>query len=70
MFVSRTPCISPKLSPLRLVLPMGAALGLIPKVQFMTAEDLERDITACGFTLIEKLAPSKKNGAVFLIARR
>ncbi|HEY5622924.1 MAG TPA: class I SAM-dependent methyltransferase, partial [Gammaproteobacteria bacterium] len=70
VFVTSTVCLATKRNPLRLILPLGAALGIIPRVRFLTKEALERDIVECGFTLIEKLEPLRKNSAVFLIARK
>jgi len=70
VFVTSTVCLSARFSPLRLVLPIGAALGLIPRVQFLAVESLERAFVECGFTLIEKLGPKKRSDAVFLIARK
>ena len=70
VFISSTACLSNKWKPLMLLLFLGGALGLIPKLQFITLDDLEFNITECGFTLIEKLAPKTKNGAVFMIARK
>jgi SAM-dependent methyltransferase len=70
VFVTSTVCLSAKFSPLRLVLPIGAALGLVLRVQFIAVERLERAFVECGFTLIAKLGPKKRNDAVFLIPRK
>ncbi len=70
VLITSTACLTGKFRVLKLVLPLGAALGLIPEVKFMTLEELEGDMTSCGFTLIEKLLPPKPTGAVFLIAKK
>ncbi len=70
VFVTSTVCLSSGFNPLKLVLPLGAALGLIPRVQFISAEELEQAITECGFVIIEKLPPTTPSRATFLIARK
>ena len=66
VFISSTAVLG-KSGLLKLVLKPGAALGLIPKIQFIAQDQLEDELTECGFTLKEKQSPSSKFGAVFLI---
>lgn len=70
VFVSSTVCMSSQWNPMKPVLALGAALGLVPRVQFISAEQLEADMITCGFTLIEKLEPQKSSRALFVIARK
>jgi len=70
VFVTSTVCMSSRLSPLKPVLSLCAALGLVPRVEFLTEDDLERAITECGFELVEKLPPMKPSRSTFLIATK
>lgn len=50
IFVSSTPCMGDGNNVLRLVLPLGAKLGIIPHVQFMTPNELVSTFERCGFS--------------------
>ncbi len=54
---------------LRAILPVGRFLGLLPLVEFFTAEELERDLTDAGFRTDHRWQPSKDK-AVFIVASR
>jgi 2-polyprenyl-3-methyl-5-hydroxy-6-metoxy-1,4-benzoquinol methylase len=69
VFVSSTAVLG-KSRLLKLVLKPGSALGLIPKIQFIAQDQLENELTECGFTLKEKLSPSSRFGAVFIIGKK
>lgn len=69
VFISSTAVLD-KNRLLKLILGSGTALGLIPKIQFIAQEQLENNLTECGFTLKEKLSPSSRLGSVFLIGKK
>ena len=70
VLVTSTVCMSPGLSLMRPVLRLGAALGAIPKVEFIAVDELERAIEECGFLIVEKLPPLKPGGDVFHVAKK
>jgi ubiquinone/menaquinone biosynthesis C-methylase UbiE len=77
LFISKTPCLS-EMNPLvRIVLPLAVPLmQLIGKapghVAFLSAEDLERDIAAAGFAIVERArhASRGKDARPFVVARK
>jgi ubiquinone/menaquinone biosynthesis C-methylase UbiE len=77
LFISKTPCLNEMSQPLgflvRLLVPLMQAVGRAPYVGFFSTADLERDITAAGFEIIERdrhSSRSKKDARPFLVARR
>lgn len=70
LFVSSTPFLAELPAVLRFVLPIGGAIGIVPKLRYFNGDELNSWITNSGFTIIERLEPAKKLGATFLIARK
>ena len=57
LFISKTPCLkemSPWLRAALVVLPLMQALGKAPQVTALNAADLEADLTAAGFEILER----------------
>jgi ubiquinone/menaquinone biosynthesis C-methylase UbiE len=69
LLVSSTACLGDNLKIFKLIGPLGAALGLIPRVQVFTRAELEALITEAGFVIEEAWQPGKNKG-VFAIARK
>ena len=72
LFISKTPCLSEMNPLIRLVVPLAQVLGQAPYVSFLSAEDLQRDIAAAGFEIIERdrHGSRAKDPRPFLVARR
>jgi len=68
-FVSNTACLADHSGFLKLVLPIGQKLGLIPRVYFVRRLELEAELVKAGFTIETSMQP-KKGDAVFIIARK
>lgn len=71
IFVSSTVCLGQSyLRFIKLAVPLGKSLGLMPDVFVMTEAELASEITSAGF-VIERQWHHGKNGiAVFIIARK
>ncbi len=69
VFVSNTACLGDTMKWFKLVGPLGAALGLIPKVQVFTVKELEDSLTAAGFEIDHRWHPGKGK-AVFIVAKK
>jgi ubiquinone/menaquinone biosynthesis C-methylase UbiE len=67
IFVSGTACLGDTMSYMKLVLPLGRAVGLFPYVRVFTTEDLESAITSAGFSIDYQWQPSRGK-AVFIVA--
>lgn len=67
-FVTSTACIG-RMWPLKLVAPLGRALGRLPVLQFFGTDALRDKMRAAGFEIEEDWQP-KKGAALFLIARK
>ena len=70
VFITSTVCISPRFNALKPVFHVAAALGLVPKVQFMSADQLHSDIAECGLTLMETQVLTTSSRSTFVIARK
>lgn len=68
VFVSSTACVS-RTATLKVLLPIGKALGLLPTLNFMTRTQLERDIRDVGFQIEECWQP-REGAAVFMVTRK
>ncbi len=66
-FVSSTFCPEGMMSALRVVLPIGRFLGLLPLIKFFTAEELVSSLKDAGFRIDQYLQPGKGK-AVFIVA--
>jgi ubiquinone/menaquinone biosynthesis C-methylase UbiE len=72
LFVSKTPCLK-EMNPLvRLAVPVMQLIGKAPYVAFLSTDDLERDIAAAGFEIIERArhASGGRDPRPFLVARK
>ncbi len=69
VFVSSTACLGGRMPVLRAILPVGHFLGLLPLVEFFTAEELEGDLMDAGFRIDHRWQPDKSD-AVFIVATK
>jgi len=69
IFVSSTMCLGDSMKYLKLILPVGRFLGLIPLVKFFTRKELENSLTSAGFHIDHKWQPDKGK-AVFIVAKK
>ena len=69
LFVSSTVCMADAHAWFRLVGPLGAAIGAIPRVRMLGAEELVRLVGEAGFRVEQRWQPSRKK-ALFLVARK
>lgn len=69
LLISSTVCLGGTMAWLKLVLPVGAAFGLLPKVQFLTTDRLVAGMESAGFSIVERWQPKPRQG-LFLIARK
>ena len=72
LFISKTPCLGEMGIWIRLLVPLMQTFGQAPYVAFFTAAELEREIEAAGFEIIErgKHASRGKDWRPFLVARK
>ncbi|KRR07644.1 ubiquinone biosynthesis protein UbiE [Bradyrhizobium jicamae] len=72
LFISKTPCLKEMNSLLRLALPLMQLVGKAPYVAFLSAEDLEREMSAAGFEIVERArhASRGKDARPFVVARK
>ena len=69
VFVTSTVCMSgPGL--MKLVLRVGGALGLIPKIEFIAEDELEQAMIDSGFEIVDRLPTVGSGQDVFLIAKK
>lgn len=72
LFISKTPCLADMNPLIRLALPVMRAIGKAPTVGVFTAERLEAEIAAAGFTIVERArhGSGRKDPRIFLVAAR
>jgi ubiquinone/menaquinone biosynthesis C-methylase UbiE len=72
LFISKTPCLKEMNPLIRLAVPVMQAFGQAPYVATFSAEELERDIVAAGFEIVERARHGSrgKDPRPFLVARR
>lgn len=68
LFISSTACIG-HLWPLRLIAPLGQAIGRLPTLRFFSPDQLREKIRAPGFAIDEDWVPDGER-VVFLIAQK
>ena len=68
-FVSSTPCVG-SFWFLKLIAPIGQALGRIPHLSWFNEDGLRTMIRQAGFTIIEDWQPDGRLKALFLVARK
>lgn len=54
LFISKTPCLKDMGPVIRMAVPVMQFIGKAPYVAFFSAEELERDIEAAGFEIVER----------------
>ena len=67
-FLSSTACIGQSFF-LKALIPLGA-LGLLPKLQFIKANELDRVLRDSGFEVLDSLAPGKDKNVQFVTAQK
>lgn len=72
LFISKTPCLKEMNPFIRLLVPVMQAVGQAPYVAIFSGEELEREIVAAGFEIIERdrHGATKKDPRPFLVARK
>ena len=72
LFISKTPCLSEINPLLRIAVPLAQLIGKAPHVAFLSAQDLEREIAAAGFEIVEiaRHASRGKDTRPFVVARK
>jgi len=72
LFISKTPCLKEMNPIVRLAVPVMQVFGKAPYVASLSAADLEREITAAGFEIIERgqHASRGRDARPFLVARK
>lgn len=69
VFVSSTACLRDMNPLIRLILPLGRAVGLFPSVEVFRGDDLLQSVRDAGFTIEHSWRPAKDK-AMFIIARK
>jgi len=67
IFVTSTACIGDAQRYLKLMVPLGRFLGLMPLVKVFTTDDLVKAMTDAGFTIDQQWSPGE-NKALFMVA--
>ncbi len=71
VFVSSTVCLGNSLLRLiRLAVPLGKKLGVMPEVFVLTEDELAQELTDAGFAIERQWHHAKNGIAVFMIARK
>jgi ubiquinone/menaquinone biosynthesis C-methylase UbiE len=72
VFISKTPCLKEMNPLIRIAVPLMQLIGKAPHVAFLSAEDLEHEIAAAGFEIIEiaRHASRGKDVRPFVVARK
>jgi SAM-dependent methyltransferase len=72
LFISKTGCLKEMNFALRLILPPMQLIGRAPYVAIFDAAELEREIAAAGFEIIERARHGSrgKDARIFLVARK
>lgn len=72
LFISKTPCLEEMSALLRVAVPAMQLAGMAPSVSFFSGADLESEIEAAGFAIIERArhGSGSKDPRLFLVARK
>ena len=72
LFISKTPCLKDMNLAIRMAVPVMQVIGKAPHVTFFSAGELERDMAAAGFEILERArhASRGKDARPFLVARK
>ena len=68
VFISSTTCVGDTMGAFKFIAPLGKALGLLPQLDVMTADDLLASLTGAGFSIEQQWQPGRGK-AVFIVAR-
>lgn len=68
-FVTSTACLGDTMRVMKLVAPIGRALGKLPRLNVMTHEELAAKFTRAGFEIVHRWHPARDR-AVFIIGRK
>ena len=69
VFVTSTACIGDMMLPIRLIVPVGRFLRLIPLVKIFSVAELKHSLENAGFEIDYEWQPTK-NAAAFIICRK
>jgi ubiquinone/menaquinone biosynthesis C-methylase UbiE len=69
LFVSSTACLGETMAFFKYLGPVGRALGMLPQLNVMTADELVGKFETAGFRIAHRWQPGR-NKAVFVIAQR
>ena len=69
-FISNTACIKDRLPWFRYIAPIGRFLGIMPRVEVFSYQDLEESINGAGFDIQHSWIPGGDSDALFLIAQK
>ncbi len=72
VFITKTPCLAEMNPIMRLAVPVMRVIGKAPHVGFFAAADLENEIEAAGFTVIERArhGSQRKDARIFIVAQK
>lgn len=72
LFISKTPCLAEMNLLIRFAVPVMQLVGRAPYVSFFAAAELEGEIGAAGFTIVERArhGSKRKDGRIFIVARK
>ncbi len=72
VFITKTPCLTEMNALIRLAVPVMQRIGKAPYVAFFSAGDLEREIGASGFTIVERArhGSGRSDPRVFIVAQK
>ncbi len=73
VFISKTPCLKEMNPALRVLVPVMQFFGKAPYVGFHNAEELEREVEAAGFEIVERGrhgTGKKQEPRIYLVARK
>jgi len=69
-FISSTACIGRGFMPIKILLTVLSPLGILPKVQYLSQDELLGEMRRTGFEVITSWKPPSRMAATFVIARR
>lgn len=72
LFISKTPCLKDMNPMFRVLAPVMQAFGMAPYVGWFTAGELEQEVTAAGFSIVERARHGSggKDARIFLVAQK
>lgn len=72
VFISKTPCLKEMNPLIRVLVPILKMFGQAPYVSFLSAADVEREIAAAGFDIVERArhGSKRKDPRIFVVARK